>query len=401
MVTAILNFLGLILIIKWLAEKTAEFRNTTEKKSFFSFKRFKNGILLFAVIGIPLLLVNVIIPIPKNWGYLTILSEPNAVLIVSVVLAFLISGVWLMYVRKLDIYEPERWIYISITFIFSGLITWFLVGDMYSLASSLGFTYSDYDPVIPGFLKTVFIIGGIEELAKLIPVLLILLVFRKAINEPYDYILYGSVSALGFAFVENIMYINWSSLYNVGGRALYAAVAHMTFSSIACYGLMLRKFRLGSKSIFVVVFYFFFAMLCHGFYDFWIINYMVSNLYWITTIFFLITIHIWFTLKNNAINVSNFYSPDIQLNNDKLRTYLILSLTGLLMLAYVIVALKAGTLDAWKYLYDELTSYGYLVFYLAFGLSRYQIIPNQINPLQIPFDFFIPKPVKRNVREEV
>ena len=49
------------------------------------------------------------------------------------------------------------------------------------------------------------VIGFVEELVKIIPFLL-LLKFFKFIDEPYDYILYASSSALGFAFMENMIY---------------------------------------------------------------------------------------------------------------------------------------------------------------------------------------------------
>ena len=61
-----------------------------------------------------------------------------------------------------------------------------------------GFTTDVETEVVPKGLS--------EEIIKIIPVLIILKT-TKFINEPIDYIIYSSISALGFAFIENIQYI--------------------------------------------------------------------------------------------------------------------------------------------------------------------------------------------------
>lgn len=318
--------------------------------------------------------------------------HPRLQFILSTFMSLLISGVWMMYIRKIDIYEQERWKHVFITFILGVVFSQFAVLG-YMVFSNFGIDLNGKP--INDLLYSIGIIGGLEETVKIIPFLL-LLKFSKAANEPYDYILYPSVSALGFAFAENIMYINSSGLINIGGRALYSTVAHMVFSSVVGYGMLLYKFRFPKRTKWIGFLIFFaIAATMHGFYDFWLINYFVSSYSFLTTVFFLITIHIWFILKNNAVNISNFYDPKITLDNDMLKWYLVLSLSSILMIGYIIVGIVYGVEVANRYLLNSWIAYGYMVLYLTLNFSRYKIKHGRLAQIKVPLDFFIPKPIKR------
>jgi protease PrsW len=310
----------------------------------------------------------------------------------SIFMAFLISAVWLMYVRKIDIYEKERWKHVIVTFVLGSIFSEFAPLG-YSFVGELGIILNGQP--INDFLYSVFVIGGIEEMVKIIP-FLILLKFSKAADEPYDYILYPSIAALGFAFVENIYYIFDSGLTNIGGRALYSTVAHMVFSSVVGYGMLLYKFRYTKLSrIGAFLLFFLAAATMHGFYDFWLINEIVSDYSFLTTIYFLISIHIWFVLKNNAANVSNYYDPKISLDNDSLKWYLVISLSSIFMIGYIIVTSLYGVSVGNGYLISSWLAYGYLLLYLTLSFSRYKISHGRLSKIKIPKFFFIPKPIKK------
>lgn len=394
-IVLLLNLIGLIFLVRYTTRLVLTYRTSADKHNFFTFRRFRYLIILSLLIGIPFLAANFVLhtifPEPLFNEHLSV----ELVWWVAVGLALLISGVWIIYITGLDIYEPEKWIFLLLTFVLGCISTHYLCLWLYSLLDAQNIMLDSSDSLIYRFLYCVFAIGGIEEISKLAPVLILLALGKRAINEPYDYILYGSISALGFAFVENIDYLFYSRLLNIGGRALYAAVAHMAFTSILCYGIMLWRCRLTRmKGYIVIPLFFLLSVGAHGFYDFWLINEWVTTYSALTTLFFLITIHLWVTMKNNALNASPFFSSTVKLNNDLLRRYLIVALTGLLMLGYLIVALLDGRALANEYLFYRAVAYSYLIFYLAFGLSRYRLVQDQLRPLQVPFDFFIPKPVK-------
>ena len=384
-----LNLLGATLVISWLFNTIKDFVKAPNKAKFLTWKRFKYPSLISFLVGIPYLIINYT-PFTEVF-HIDIANPDTPAFIYTLIIAFLVSFAWIMYIVKLDIYEPERWRDIILVFILA-IFTTYLCDILYPLAHYLGLNRSA-DPIYD-FIYCVFAIGLIEETVKFIP-FLILLRFTKAINEPYDYLLYASVSALGFAFAENIRYFDNYGYAIMGARTFYAAVAHMTFSSTVTYGLLLQKFKYQKLPSFLVFLVFFMiAIVSHGFYDFWLINEAVSDYAGITTVFFLITIHIWFIMKNNAINISNFYDEQVELNNDKLKHYLVLSLVGIFMLSYVFVALLSNAENAKAHFVQSLLMYGYLIFYLISSFSRFNVIKGYLRPIQIPFNFIIPQMVK-------
>jgi RsiW-degrading membrane proteinase PrsW (M82 family) len=204
--------------------------------------------------------------------------------------------------------------------------------------------------------------------------------------------LYASASALGFSFVENAMYLNQSGLEIINARALYATVAHMTFSSMIAYGLFLIKFKKTRyPALFVFPFFYFLAIFSHGFYDFWLINKAVSMFSGLTTLFFLTTVHIWFSMKNNTINTSNYYDNSKGVNNDYLKIYLIISLLSILMFSYVYVSLKWNSSTANIFFTKSIFTYGFIIFYLIATLSNFSLIEGFIKPFKLSFNYFIPK----------
>ena len=110
---------------------------------------------------------------------------------VGVVGALLICFVWLGFLRRLDIFEPERWRYSLIATLFGALS----VGVL-SLVLSIP-AVSDWQPNGDQWHDLVYFIvrvGGLEDLAKFIP-LLIMVRMTREVNEPYDFLKYAMCSA--------------------------------------------------------------------------------------------------------------------------------------------------------------------------------------------------------------
>ena len=382
----LLDVIGVILLFKWALQQFTDFTNSTNKIDFFSFKRFKSLLLVVLLIGIPILIINTtaieeIFHITENQ-----LNENK--LFFSIGVSFCISLIWLLYIIKLDVFEKEKKRNIALILVLSVVITCFSEIP-YGVIHQLGFTDSELPAY--SFIYSVFGIGLIEETIKFIP-FLILLKFTKAINEPYDYIFYASASALGFAFVENAMYLNNYGLNIINARALYATVAHMTFSSVIAYGLFLIKFnKTKLPPILVFIAFYLLAMLSHGFYDFWLINKAVSSFEGLTTLFFLATVHVWFVMKNNTINSSNYYNKNISVDNDKIKMYLIISLLSIFMSSYIYVALAWNAQEANSFFLKAIFAYGYIMLYLIATLSRFNLIRGMLKPINIGINILFPK----------
>jgi protease PrsW len=316
---------------------------------------------------------------PIKYGTILLKRVFSGFNIWGAIAALLIMCSWIMYLRKLDIFEVEKWKHIIITV---------LLGMLFSF---LTYPLSDFDNLIFGFklngglindfFYSVIGIGAIEEFVKIVP-LLLMMRFTKAVNEPFDYIKYASLSALGFAFVENLIYFNESNLHIIHGRALTAVVSHMFDSSIIAYGIILNKYKRNKNPYLNFIFFFALASISHGFYDFWLINKSASTFSILTILFLLASMYMWNSFKNNALNHSDFYDKDKSIDSEKLQDYLLYSLAGVLLFEYIALAFKYCPSVANSGLFSSLYSGTYLIIFLSGNLSKFSITKGQWAPIK-------------------
>ena len=294
--------------------------------------------------------------------------------------ALLVMLSWLIYLRKIDIYEPEKWRNILLIFILGMIFSefTFLLSDLNSMFT--GFNLNGR--VLNDLFYCIIGIGVIEELVKILPVILILK-FTRAINEPVDYLVYGSVSALGFAFAENLLYFNNYGPQIIMGRALTAVVFHMFLTSLAAYGLMLNKYKSGKGLLTDFTKYFLLAAIIHGLYDFWLINQTVSKFGLISMVILVFCFSFFNTLISNALSNSEFYDESIYLNKRKLQNYLIYSLSFILMFQYLVISFKFGHEEGWQSLKSSLISGGYLIIFISANMGTISIKHRKWKPLQL------------------
>ena len=74
-------------------------------------------------------------------------------------------------------------------------------------------------------------IGPIEEVAKLLPFVVVVLRFRD-LDEPMDGIIYASFIGLGYAAVENWQYLEFLTTLEAIARGFASPVIHILFASI-------------------------------------------------------------------------------------------------------------------------------------------------------------------------
>ena len=70
-------------------------------------------------------------------------------------------------------------------------------------------------------------IGIPEEFVKFFPLLFVYFFFSRQLKQPIDYILFASASALGFSFIENLIYFHEIKNGVIHGRAYFAVIGHM------------------------------------------------------------------------------------------------------------------------------------------------------------------------------
>jgi RsiW-degrading membrane proteinase PrsW (M82 family) len=166
--------------------------------------------------------------------------------------------------------------------------------------------------VVNQFAEAFFKVALVEEFSKFIFVRFILF-NNKNFNEPFDGIVYAVMVSMGFATLENIIYV-----YNYGFttailRMFTAVPAHATFGVLMGYFLGKAKFSY-NKKFFYSLMGLLTATLFHGAYDyFWFIAELkgVWTGIWIGAIISLIT---GFILSRAAIRLHQQASPFIRKN---------------------------------------------------------------------------------------
>lgn len=168
------------------------------------------------------------------------------------------------------------------------------------------------DDVVHEFIEAMFKVALIEEFSKFIFVRFILY-NNKNFNEPFDGIVYAVMVSMGFATLENVLYVNNGGFTTAILRMFTAVPAHATFAVLMGYFLGRAKFShrnefllsllaLGSATLF------------HGLYDyFWFIAdvHGVWAGIWIGA---LISLAIGFILSRQAIRLHQQASPFIKIN---------------------------------------------------------------------------------------
>lgn len=176
----------------------------------------------------------------------------------------------LLYVWKLDRYEREPINFVLKAVLFGAIfslpvafIERFMVGMLPN--------YFSVETVEYGLAENVICVGLIEELSKLLAFMFV--VWRNPnFDHRYDGIVYAVAVSLGFAGLENIMYVlNFGTQVSIG-RAIFAIPGHATFGVFMGTALSRAKHCVLKGNWFGKFFFLIFAILIptviHGIYDF-------------------------------------------------------------------------------------------------------------------------------------
>ena len=176
---------------------------------------------------------------------------------------------WSAYHLHVDRHLPEPPANLALAFGL-GVGSFFLGALAYRLLGFLGLRYDAFALArddLPGlFVYAVLAIGLIEETVKLLPFLLFVVRFR-AFDEPIDGIVYASFVALGFAAVENMLYVPQLDSTAAYARGFVAPVLHIVFASIWGYYLG-RAWLRGRNRLAAIGAGLAISAFIHGVYDF-------------------------------------------------------------------------------------------------------------------------------------
>ncbi|RMG67458.1 MAG: protease PrsW [Bacteroidetes bacterium] len=170
------------------------------------------------------------------------------------------------YVYLKDRYEREPLKYLLITFVFGGLtaVPVIMVGQWLQEVTGTSATSSPADLLIYSFIVVAMTEEGMKYL-----VLRWYNYPHREFDEPYDGIMYGVAVSLGFAAIENILYVLNGGMGTGLIRMFTAVPAHASFG--AMMGFFVGRAKFGSrrpmldrlKGLLV-------AIIFHGLYDYFL-----------------------------------------------------------------------------------------------------------------------------------
>lgn len=176
---------------------------------------------------------------------LIMLSELGIVVaVIATVVAFVPAFFYMLPFLWLDRYDPEPVWALAASFAW-GLVAVVVSYILNSLFGAIAFSVGK----LPGTSWGVISAPIVEEGAKGLGLLLLLLFLRREFDDIVDGVVYGSFIALGFATVENILYYGRSLL---GGglegllivfimRGIMSPFAHVTFTAMTGIGCGLAR----------------------------------------------------------------------------------------------------------------------------------------------------------------
>lgn len=184
-------------------------------------------------------------------------------ILVAIVPSLLIVG----FIYWQDKYEREKAIPMLVCFILGAIIT---MPALFLEAKADSIGWSESENFWMTFFVAFIVVAFNEELFKFIA-LYFFPFQQKFFNEPFDGIVYAVMIGMGFAMVENIMYVHKFGMADTWGRAFTAVPSHGVYAIIMGYYAGLAKFN-SSQRWTLLLKGLLFATLLHGAYDLFLLQ---------------------------------------------------------------------------------------------------------------------------------
>jgi RsiW-degrading membrane proteinase PrsW (M82 family) len=207
----------------------------------------------------------------------------------------------MVYIYIRDEYEKEPLWLLALSFA-GGMLSVIPAILLEKWGQSLGFHSNGnlYNTAVFAFI----VVGFSEEFSKYL--FLRFIPYRnKEFNEPYDGIMYSVVVSMGFATVENIMYVSQYGAETGIMRMFTAIPAHAVFGIIMGYFVGKAKFS-GDNSFFLHIFGIIMAVAFHGAYDFSLMQNEIPGLKLVGA---LVSLVVAIRLSSNALTRHKNSSP--------------------------------------------------------------------------------------------
>jgi hypothetical protein len=218
-------------------------------------------------------------------------------------------------------------------------------------------------------------VGLPEETAKFIPLVIFVSLDRKN-NEPLKFIIYASISALGFAFVENLIYFQKTSYGIIHGRAYITVIGHMFFSCLAAYAIVLYQFKYKMNNriyfILMILIALIVSSILHGLFDL----FLYQNQNFAFYILFIFSVQVWIIIINNSLNNASTFSYSKVTRLEYLQVFIAIALTLIFSLEYFLTSLTRGYEEANYQFSSNFWFAGFAIGFFSSNLSSFNLVRN-------------------------
>lgn len=228
----------------------------------------------------------------------------SGLLILALAPVFIIA----FYVYFRDKYEKEPWPNLLLALLV-GVLVAFPVIYAEQFMSLIGWWASG---IIEAAWHSFMVASLCEEGFKMLAVYF-LIWKSKEFNETFDGIIYGCFISLGFAGIENVLYVLENGYTTGLARAITAVPAHAFFGISMGYFIGLARFYPKRQKKFVA-YAFLIPFFMHGFYDF----ILLSRINILLLIFVPFMIYMWISgfKRMKELNNASYFRNDLHLGID-------------------------------------------------------------------------------------
>jgi len=171
------------------------------------------------------------------------------------------GAAWLMYFRQKERHQPKSFLNLLRVFFWGCVLT--VPVALIEHAAGAGLMQPNLAMAAGA---SFLVIAPLEEFAKLLAVWIS--VYRtQDFREPIDGIIYSATAALGFACIENVIYLGLMGPSVLVSRAAYATPAHVMFSAMWGYSMGVARFKREGE-IAIILKGFLISAALHGIYNF-------------------------------------------------------------------------------------------------------------------------------------
>ena len=246
----------------------------------------------------------------------------------NIILAILFSILPVMILLILiynmeDVKKQPFWL-LTVLFI-CGILSWVLVKYISNLFGTdiyrSQIEVSEMIGNIGFFLVSFGVIATVEELSKFL-IINLFCIKNKFFTNPYDGIMYAACISLGFAFIENIMYIQNYGMGVAISRAIFSIPVHAVFGIIMGYFLGLGHMCKNKDMTNDVIKYFYMAVfvpfLCHGAYDYLCnLTFKYNNIVFLVFVLFLYAIAVFLIIRLHRVDMKRINSRKVVLEEKR------------------------------------------------------------------------------------